>query len=80
MTHAWKCKGKHRFASAALASEVGRRQRTGAQGNRKRENNRSAYHCPYCGGWHLGTDFGRTRRLRKRAGVSDKDLDREELG
>lgn len=48
--HAAACKGKKRFANPTLAHRALRR----GQKSRKRIKGRTAYHCGFCGGWHLG--------------------------
>ncbi|HEY1898616.1 MAG TPA: hypothetical protein VGG49_02375 [Steroidobacteraceae bacterium] len=45
------CTGKHRFTTFARASRVAHRQ---AQ---RREGHFEPYHCPDCGGFHVGSHF-----------------------
>lgn len=44
-----ECTGKHRFDSAALAMTTARKS------SRRKDARTSAYHCVFCGGWHIGS-------------------------
>lgn len=52
----WVCGGKARFETPALANAVVERDRRHKERGDKRYGVRKAYHCGYCGGWHLGTE------------------------
>jgi hypothetical protein len=44
-----QCAGKEAFQSASLAKEVASRKTRRAD-----RRGMNAYHCPYCGAWHIG--------------------------
>ena len=62
------CEGKVRFASAAIAYKVAKRRAT-------RDRDGQAYHCEFCGGYHIGQRMNTNARLEKRkAFLDDPDL------
>lgn len=54
----WSCEGKVGLDSYAQAAEILARNRT------KPRPGRSAYHCSFCGKYHLGSDKGRSEAQR----------------
>jgi hypothetical protein len=54
------CAGKKRFGSAALALRIANRRRGYGRTTRRRE----AYHCGFCGFWHVGNSANTRRRSR----------------
>lgn len=67
-SHKARCEGKERFASAALATAVVKRNRKDE--SKRKAPPRNAYLCRYCGGWHLGSSMKRVNKMRKRNGSS----------
>jgi len=60
------CEGKVRFASAKVAHQVAKRRAT-------RDRDGQAYHCEFCGGYHIGQRSGPTAKLEKRRELRDLD-------
>ena len=55
------CDGKHPFESRRIADQVARRSN-----HRKGQNKRlSAYRCPACNQWHVGSDKAGNRSHRR---------------
>lgn len=52
------CEGKHRFDSPALALKLAKKSR------QRRDSSLQAYHCQFCGGWHVGA--GKPKPARKK--------------
>jgi hypothetical protein len=55
------CGGKHRFDSLKFAEEIASRS------NRRRHHGLSAYKCPVCSGWHVGSHKGRATTKKRNA-------------
>lgn len=62
------CKGKQKFDSHRRATQIADRS------NRRNDSGYSAYLCPNCSHWHLGTHKGRATTKKRR----DFNLRKEE--
>lgn len=53
------CTGKTRFDSASLAHQVAKRAVASKRHRGKLKGGLRAYHCEFCGGYHIGGGTGR---------------------
>lgn len=62
------CEGKARFASATIAHKVAKRRS-------ERDKRGEAYHCEFCGGYHIGARSHKNAKVEKRKAFLADDPD-----